>query len=130
MKLKIGEIFVFGSNKSGIHGAGAARYAHDKLGAVWGVGEGRTGTCYALPTKGLNISFMSLDEVKQSVERFIYHANENPETDFVVTQVGCGLGGFTKDQIAPMFEGAPANCSFDSAWQPILGAKFSYWGTY
>jgi len=35
-------IFVFGSNRSGIHGAGAAAYAHKNLGAEWGVGEGPT----------------------------------------------------------------------------------------
>ena len=37
-----GEIFVFGSNLSGMHGGGAARVAYEKFGAVWGQGTGLT----------------------------------------------------------------------------------------
>jgi len=129
-------IFVFGSNKAGIHGAGAARYAHRMLGAKWGIGEGITGgpssLCYALPTKGFKIEFIPLEEVKHSVTRFIecaeYWALRNAE--FKVTQVGCGLGGFTKEQIAPLFEAAPDNCYFDTEWKDILGDRFQYWGTF
>ena len=44
------EIFVFGSNIHGMHGGGAARIANEYFGAEWGVGEGLTGQCYALPT--------------------------------------------------------------------------------
>ena len=44
------EVFVFGSNIHGMHGGGAARYAYEHFGAEWGVGEGLTGRCYALPT--------------------------------------------------------------------------------
>ncbi|WHM52950.1 AAA protein [Sulfitobacter phage vB_SupP_AX] len=129
-------IFVFGSNKSGIHGAGAAAYAHKKLGAKWGIGEGITGgpqqLCYALPTKGFKIEFIPLEEVANSVTRFIevaeYWALRHAE--FQVTQVGCGLGGFTKEQIAPLFKAAPDNCLFDDQWKPILGNRFRYWGTF
>jgi hypothetical protein len=32
------EVFVFGSNLLGIHGAGAARTAYEKFGAKWGRG--------------------------------------------------------------------------------------------
>jgi len=131
-------IFVFGSNKAGIHGAGAARYAYQQLGAVWGVGEGLTGggpddfpMCYALPTKGWKIEKIPLEEVANSVTRFIevaeYWALRGGE--FKVTQVGCGLGGFRKEQIAPLFKAAPDNCFFDEEWKPILGDRFKYWGT-
>ena len=44
------QVFVFGSNLSGIHGGGAAQAAHELYGARWGVAEGRTGRCYAIPT--------------------------------------------------------------------------------
>lgn len=129
-------IFVFGSNKSGIHGAGAAKFAHKKYNAKWGVGEGITGgpgtMCYALPTKGFKIEFIPLEEVQHSVNRFIeaaeYWALRSAE--FQVTQVGCGLGGFTKEEIAPLFKAAPDNCLFDDEWKPILGDRFRYWGTY
>ena len=54
------EIFVFGSNLKGIHGAGAALFARTHCGAVLGQGEGLQGQSYALPTcdgPGLPSSF-------------------------------------------------------------------------
>ncbi len=48
--LEPNEIFVFGSNLQGYHGAGAARMALDKFGAVWGQGVGLQGQSYAIPT--------------------------------------------------------------------------------
>ena len=44
------EIFVFGSNLEGKHLGGAAKAAHNKFGAQWGVGVGLTGQSYAIPT--------------------------------------------------------------------------------
>jgi hypothetical protein len=37
-ELKENEIFVFGSNLAGAHGGGAARFAYERFGAVWGEG--------------------------------------------------------------------------------------------
>lgn len=123
-------IFVFGSNLSGTHGAGAARYAVQYKGAEMGVGEGPTGSCYALPTKGYNITSISLDEVTDHVQKFLSYAKEHPELDFQVTQVGCGLGGFRKEDIAPLFEYAPDNCYFDEMWKSHLPMSAEYWGTF
>lgn len=120
-------IFVFGSNLSGIHGAGAARFALNKMGAKYGQGIGLQGQSYALPTKGINICFMSLDEVAQHVETFKEFALKHPDLDFQVTQVACGLAGFTKEQIAPLFKDSPSNCYFDLEWQPLLGDNHNYW---
>jgi hypothetical protein len=123
-------VFVFGSNLSGIHGAGAAKVAHKQRGAEWGVGEGMTGQCYALPTKGLRITPMPILEVQDHVGEFLQFAHDNPELEFQVTQVGCGLGGFSRDDIAPMFEYAPLNCYFDQMWKNYLPEHALYWGTY
>lgn len=124
------DIFVFGSNLSGIHGAGAAAYAANYRGALWGVGEGLQGRSYALPTKGLNISFMPLQTVRHHVLRFIEFAESHPELSFQVTCVGCGLAGFKNEAIAPMFKRAPMNCRFDTQWRVWLPSHFTYWGTY
>jgi len=35
--LEENEIFVFGSNLNGYHGGGAARIAHERFGAIWGL---------------------------------------------------------------------------------------------
>jgi len=48
------DIFVFGSNESGIHGAGAAYFALS-LGAEFGQGFGLMGNTFGIPTKDWNI---------------------------------------------------------------------------
>jgi len=122
-------VFVFGSNLSGIHGAGAAKYARHKRGAELGVGEGPTGTCYALPTKGFDIQPMSVGQIRVFVDQFINYAVRTQRKDFQVTQVGCGLGGHVAADIAPLFTLAPPNCYFDHVWEPYLPKNFEYWGT-
>ncbi len=94
------EIFVFGSNIQGAHGGGAAWYAHRQFGAEWGVGEGLTGRTYALPTMEGKAS------LKKAVEHFIACAKEHPELIFLVTAVGCGIAGYTPDEVAPLFKEA------------------------
>ena len=115
-----GSIFVFGSNQAGIHGAGAARFACEKLGAGCGVGEGVTGKCYALPTKDLNIWTLPLDDIKQAVERFKSHAAYHPQVQFFMTRVGCVLAGYSDADIAPLFVGSPTNVNFPAPWAGYL----------
>ncbi len=118
-----GSVFVFGANLSGIHGAGAARAAHKQYGAAWGVAEGITGQCYALPTVQHNIAGpLSLDEIRAAVERFLHHAATHPEDSFFVTRVGCVLAGHKDADIAPMFRDAPLNCSLPDTWREFIEA--------
>ena len=100
------EILVFGSNLSGIHGAGAARHALLHHGATMFQGSGLQGSSYALPTKGVNISFMPLEEIGRHVDEFISFAKSRPDLTFRVTRVGCGLAGFKDEEIAPLFRDA------------------------
>ena len=95
-----------------------------------GIGEGLTGHAYALPTKGLNISYMSLNIIRRHVNRFIVFADNNPGATFKVTQVGCGLSNFTPKDIAPMFHYAGKNCYFDTAWKKFLPTNKNFWGTF
>lgn len=115
---------------SGIHGAGAAKHARLYHGAVYGVGEGITGSSYALPTKDHAIQTLSIGEVQQYVENFITFARQNPNLLFQVTRVGCGLAGFDDEEIAPFFAEAPSNCTFDTTWRKFLGTSKEYWGTF
>lgn len=99
--LKDNEIFVFGSNIRGMHGGGAARAAWQKFNAEWGVGEGLTGKCYALPTmEG------GLDYIQGKVNNFIACAKSHPELKFYVTKVACGIAGFSIREIGPLFKSA------------------------
>lgn len=122
-------IFVFGSNLAGVHGAGAARYALEHEGAVWGIGCGLEGNSYALPTKDMAIRSMSLKLIKHYVDDFIQFAEEHPELTFKVTRIGCGLAGYKDEDTAPMFQDAPDNCFFDTAWEPWFPGQVRYWGT-
>ena len=99
--LKDGEVFVFGSNKEGMHGGGAARIAYEEFGAEWGVGIGMTGRCYAIPTMD-----GSIDIIRRHVDDFTAYANVHPELTFLVTPIGCGIAGWKAGQIAPLFAGA------------------------
>lgn len=99
-ELEENEVFVFGSNKDGQHLGGAAKQAFDSFGAKWGVGEGLTGKCYAIPTMG------TLDEMKQAIYRFLKVAEEYTEYTFLVTKVGCGIAGFPIESVAPFFKDA------------------------
>jgi hypothetical protein len=113
-------VFVFGSNLSGAHGAGAAAFARFWYGAVYGVGVGRTGQSYALPTKDEDINTLPLDRISGYVTEFLDYAREHSNEEFFVTRVGCGLAGYTDEQIAPMFRGAPDNCVFEQSWKEYL----------
>lgn len=105
-------VFVFGSNLAGRHGKGAALEAANKYGAVRGVGHGRTGHAYAIPTKDRGLQPLELERIRLYISAFIFYANVHPELTFLVTRVGCGLAGYTEEQIRPMFEGASENCVF------------------
>lgn len=93
------EIFVFGSNLEGAHLGGAARIAHQKFGAVWGQGIGLQGNSYAIPTMQGGV-----DTIEPYVDEFIEFAKDHPELIFYVTRIGCGIAGFSDEEIAPLFK--------------------------
>jgi hypothetical protein len=114
------EIFVFGSNEAGRHGKGAALFARQNHGAVYGQGVGRTGNAYAIPTKDLNIRTLPLLRIEQYVLDFIEYAYDHPELTFNVTRIGCGLAGYRDEDIAPLFKGAPDNCNLPDEWKEYV----------
>lgn len=95
------DIFVFGSNLQGQHAGGAARVAYDKFGAVWGQGVGMQGQTYAIPTMQGGV-----ETIKPYVDEFINLAREWDQNTFYVTRIGCGIAGFTDEEIAPLFDEA------------------------
>jgi len=110
-------IFVFGSNLAGRHGKGAALHAKIVHGAIYGVGVGRTGDSYAIPTKDRYLKTLPLPEIKNYVDAFIVYAKEHPELMFIITRIGCGLAGYRNEDIAPMFVGVPTNCVLPIEWR-------------
>lgn len=99
--LEENEIFVFGSNLKGMHGGGAARIALEKFGAVWGQGTGLQGNSYAIPTM-----HGGTDAIAPYVDEFIAFARKHKEMKFYVTRIGCGIAGFTVQEMSPLFKAA------------------------
>ena len=131
------EIFVFGSNLAGIHGAGAALYAKLHHGAPyiknvtaeWGVkgknGVGLQGSAYAIPTKDEWIKTLSIERIEPFVKEFIEFAKANPVMNFNVARIGCGLAGYKEHQIAPLFEKSPSNVKFN--WEDYDSGSNDPW---
>jgi len=115
-------VFVFGSNLAGRHGKGAARWAAQHRGAVYGVGEGFRGNSYAIPTKDANIRTLHLDEITAHVRLFKDFAAANGDLTFQLTPIGCGLAGYKPADIAPMFADAPANVTMPQEFAAVLCA--------
>ncbi len=109
-------VFVFGSNLAGRHGAGGARDARLNWGALNGCGYGRTGQAFAIPTKDEQIKVLSLPEIKRYVLLFLAYAESQPDITFLVTEIGCGLAGYTAAEISPMFVAATENCTLPTEW--------------
>ena len=111
------EVFVFGSNLRGFHGGGAAAMALTHFGAVWGQGVGMQGQSYAIPTMQGGV-----ETIAPYVDEFIEYAKAHPEKKFLVTEIGCGIAGFTPEEIAPLFAGAVSlgNVSLPKCFWDIL----------
>lgn len=116
-------IFVFGSNTAGRHGAGAALFARQHRGAVYGVGIGIQGQSYGIPTLSGALTRLPLSRIAMYVRDFLAFADSHPEMRFQVTPIGCGLAGFKPAQIGPMFKGAPENCDLPHEFSRFVKEK-------
>lgn len=126
-KLKANQIFVFGSNTEGKHGEGAAKDAMN-FGAVIGqargiqVFQGVPGQAYAIVTKDLAKGTRSipLEAIANEVKDLLAYASAHPNKEFIVTPIGVGLAGYTPQEIAPMFQGAPDNVILPQVFEENL----------
>lgn len=55
---------------------------------------------YAIPT------MEGLPSTRAAVDRFIAFARQHQQYTFLVTPIGCGIAGYTADEIAPFFADA------------------------
>ena len=119
-ELKDNQVFVFGSNRAGRHGKGAALTALRKFGAKNGQGIGLMGKSYGIPTKGRKLDVLPLFAIEIQVNRFLLFAHKNRHLEFLVTPIGCGLAGYKPKQIAPFFEGASENVILPDCFDRIV----------
>jgi hypothetical protein len=100
--LEPNQIFVYGANEKGVHGAGAA-----KLALKWGAkmyDYGFNGQTYGIPTKDKKIQTLPLDKIQVHVDDFLALAFSHTEYEFLVSKIGCGLAGYRPEDIAPLFK--------------------------
>jgi hypothetical protein len=141
--LQPNQIFVFGSNPEGRHGAGAAKDAKDLFGAKYGQGRGMQGQSYALVTKNLKAGFVepstgieykkageksvSKEQIIQNIKELYLAAKENPTKEFLVSDYSeSNLNGYTGQQMADMFNAAgsiPSNIVFNEKFNKLIPAQ-------
>jgi hypothetical protein len=112
-------IYVFETDVAGHHSRGSALVAVREHGAIRGNGIGMQGTSYAIPTADDALRPLSVEKITRHVNVFLKFARLNPDMKFRVSQVGCGLGGRTDEQMAPLFKDAPDNCILPVGWRVL-----------
>jgi hypothetical protein len=111
------DIFVFGSNLAGRHGAGSALEAVRRYGAIRGIGIGLQGQSYAIPTKDANLDVLPLEAIAYHVQYFEYFALAHSQLSFDVVAIGCGLAAYTPRLIGPLFQLRPINVRLPPEFQ-------------
>lgn len=145
--LEKNQIFVFGSNPSGIHGAGSAKVAI-KFGALYGKGRGLVGQTYALPTKNLKSNFfeketgilyektgdcsISKEQIINNIRELYGIAIDNPNKEFLIAytfdqdfsgNILKGLNGYNSLEMLEMFlnlDNIPENIIFHQSYFDFL----------
>ena len=148
--LKPNEVFTFGSNTGGFHGAGAAGYATFGVpGNVWrrfhydewpvgkqgkwnvkgvaeGLQKGTEGTSYAIPTvtrPGAQRS-IPLARIRLSVLRLYAVARQRPDLEFLVAYSADGpnLNGYSAEEMAGVFalKPLPPNVVFEEGFAKLI----------
>lgn len=125
-RLASNEVFVFGSNSQGLHYGGAARAAVENFGAVMGQGHGMQGKSYAID------SMSGISDLAEDIKKFCEYAKANPEKRFLVTRIGCGIAGYTAQDIAPLFKDCAKleNVTLPHDFWKVLGVTQTKQATY
>ncbi|WP_170132477.1 SLOG family protein [Acidiferrobacter thiooxydans] len=80
-------------------------------------GFSRSDTLYALPILNAQGKPRPLPQVALAIQRLLTVARNRRDRQFLIPSVGVAPdeGGYTREQIAPLFASAPANCRFMEA---------------
>jgi hypothetical protein len=126
-KLEPNQIFVFGSNTQGIHGAGAAAVAAKLFGAKFGQSKGPQGKSYAICTKDLTKDkhpSISKKDIIQQIKDLYFYAEKHPKLEFLVaySATGKNLNYYSSEEMAEMFacKKPPANIIFEEGFAKLI----------
>jgi hypothetical protein len=75
--------------------------------------------CYAFPSLDKNLKQRTTKELKESVKKFVKCVNENPDKIFLLTKIGCGLGGYKEEDMKKLFKNMPWNVNVPKGWRNI-----------
>lgn len=111
-KLEDNQIFVFGSNTQGIHGAGAAYCAVKYFDAIYGQSKGLQGKSYAIITKDLTKNIhpsISKEMIIAQIKELYNFAKTHPNSEFLIaySAKGINLNGYSNEELAEMFAEIP-----------------------
>lgn len=127
-RLEANQIFVFGSNTEGRHGAGAAAVAAKLFGAKYGQAKGPQGRSYAICTKDLisdKQPSVSKKFIIDQIKDLYYYAEKHPKLEFLVAYSGKGLNFcyYTPEEMAAMFarNNIPNNIIFEKDFAELVG---------
>jgi hypothetical protein len=129
--LKPGEIFVFGSNTQGRHGKGAALWAYQHAGAIYGWPRGPQGRSYAICTKDLTKRIhpsVSQSDIEWQIHLLYGWArmdNHLHQRFLVAYTTQPNLNGYTPQQMADMFcsQPIPDNMVFEEQFSKLIQNK-------
>ena len=130
--LQPNQVFVFGSNEGSskgakpTHGAGGARLARDKFGAIQGQSKGIQGKSYAIVTKKFYdvVRSSTAEEIRLEVKGLYEYAKQNSDKEFLISDYsGKNLNGYTEQEMAQIFNEAgtaPANIVHNENFQKVI----------
>jgi hypothetical protein len=142
--LEENQIFVFGSNPEGRHGAGSAKIARIKYGAKYWNGRGLQGTSYALVTKNLKKDYfekatgitykrygarsVTKEQIVNNIKDMYKVAEEMEDSEFIVIYKAdtVNLNGYSSQELAHMFKEAepiPPNIVFEDKFLNLVFNK-------
>lgn len=121
------QIFVFGSNVDGWHGAGTAKIALEKFGAIYGKGYGLNGQSYGLVTVDLKerrAPSRTKDQIKKEIDLLYQFAKIKNDKEFLIayTATGTNLNGYSSAEMAKMFASfkIPNNVIFEDEFSRLV----------
>ena len=79
--------------------------------------RGLQGQSYAI------VSMDGLEILTDEARRFLEFARTHPDLSFLVTEIGCGIAGYTPSQVAPFFSGAPSNVQLPRSFSSALADR-------
>jgi hypothetical protein len=68
-----------------------------------------------------------LNDMQAAIDRFAQYATEHKELRFLVTRIGCGIAGYSAQEIAPFFSGCVSleNVTLPADFWDVLGLKMN-----